>query len=212
MPGRAPKRQSSLASSRAFDSFRVAKRTPSSGSLKDVIVNKKATSVTDLRAKAKAKSLESDASASLAPQVDVVDLAEADERKPSPVDTPALSREASSRADSEAAAAAAHEEFLDSLPSLDERNPALRSKMEDILSERSTPLFHVPRPQPSEIILRDFDLSGKYGPCVGITRQQRYDRALKLGMNPPPEVGQILATRDAHERDSLKHDLFYGRL
>ena len=37
-------------------------------------------------------------------------------------------------------------------------------------------------------ILRVFDLSSKYGPCVGITRLQRWERAKKWGLNPPEEV------------------------
>ncbi|KAF7728399.1 hypothetical protein EC973_006207 [Apophysomyces ossiformis] len=37
----------------------------------------------------------------------------------------------------------------------------------------------------NEKILRSFDLDYKYGPCIGMTRQERWDRALKLGLNPP---------------------------
>jgi len=37
-------------------------------------------------------------------------------------------------------------------------------------------------------ILRVFDLTSSYGPCVGITRLQRWERAHKWGLNPPPEV------------------------
>lgn len=38
-------------------------------------------------------------------------------------------------------------------------------------------------------ILRVFDLTSKYGPCVGVTRLQRWERAKKWGLNPPDEVG-----------------------
>ena len=37
-------------------------------------------------------------------------------------------------------------------------------------------------------ILRMFDLSYEYGPCVGVTRSERWERAQALGLNPPPEV------------------------
>ena len=45
-------------------------------------------------------------------------------------------------------------------------------------------------------ILRNFDLSPKYGPCVGMTRLDRYRRAEKMGLNPPVEVLQILETEE----------------
>ena len=55
-------------------------------------------------------------------------------------------------------------------------------------------------------ILRDFDLSPRYGPCVGITRLDRYRRAEKMGLKPPVEVLQILETEEG-ERD-WNTDLF----
>lgn len=41
--------------------------------------------------------------------------------------------------------------------------------------------------------LRRFDLNADYGPCVGMTRQERWDRAQKLGKQPPELVIQILS-------------------
>ena len=40
-------------------------------------------------------------------------------------------------------------------------------------------------------ILRVFDLSASYGPCVGVTRLQRWERAKKWGLNPPEEVSDF---------------------
>lgn len=37
-------------------------------------------------------------------------------------------------------------------------------------------------------ILRVFDMTAKYGPCVGISRLDRWKRAQKLGLEPPDEV------------------------
>ena len=37
-------------------------------------------------------------------------------------------------------------------------------------------------------ILRVFDMTSKYGPSVGISRLQRWERAKKWGLNPPTEV------------------------
>jgi len=43
-----------------------------------------------------------------------------------------------------------------------------------------------------EKILREFDMNMKYGPCLGITRLQRWERAEKLGLNPPMEIKSLL--------------------
>jgi DNA polymerase delta subunit 4 len=45
-------------------------------------------------------------------------------------------------------------------------------------------------------ILRNFDLTPKYGPCVGISRLDRYKRAEKMGLKPPTEVLEILETEE----------------
>lgn len=37
-------------------------------------------------------------------------------------------------------------------------------------------------------ILRVFDMTSAYGPCVGMSRLQRWERAKKWGLNPPEEV------------------------
>lgn len=41
-------------------------------------------------------------------------------------------------------------------------------------------------------ILRRWDLSYEYGPCVGMTRLERWERAEKLGLNPPEMVTRLL--------------------
>merc|ERR1712216_1047245 len=46
----------------------------------------------------------------------------------------------------------------------------------------------------SQKILHEFDLTLKYGPTLGITRSERWDRAARLGMDPPEEVKSILDT------------------
>lgn len=43
-----------------------------------------------------------------------------------------------------------------------------------------------------EKILRHFDLSSQYGPCVGIPRVRRWKRAQGLGLQPPIEVLAVL--------------------
>ncbi|KAJ3043020.1 DNA polymerase delta subunit 4 [Rhizophlyctis rosea] len=41
-------------------------------------------------------------------------------------------------------------------------------------------------------ILRAFDLDATYGPCLGITRLERWHRARELGLEPPEEVKALL--------------------
>ncbi|KPV71654.1 uncharacterized protein RHOBADRAFT_47609 [Rhodotorula graminis WP1] len=53
-----------------------------------------------------------------------------------------------------------------------------------------------------EIILRVFDAEEEYGPCSRISRLERFERAQKLGLNPDPEIGEILRSEDAKQRNS----------
>ncbi|XXG75480.1 hypothetical protein AAC387_Pa08g0036 [Persea americana] len=44
----------------------------------------------------------------------------------------------------------------------------------------------------NEEVLRQFDLNMNYGPCLGLSRLERWERANKLGLNPPEEVENLL--------------------
>ncbi|KAM6308985.1 DNA polymerase delta subunit 4 [Aegotheles albertisi] len=61
---------------------------------------------------------------------------------------------------------------------------------------RSPPPAEEPRaapPDPAVLeMLRRFDLAGEYGPCTGITRLQRWERAQALGLSPPGPVRDAL--------------------
>ncbi|KAL2160154.1 hypothetical protein VTH06DRAFT_1809 [Thermothelomyces fergusii] len=48
-----------------------------------------------------------------------------------------------------------------------------------------------------EKVLRYFDVNSQYGPCVGITRLKRWQRAQRLGLNPPIEVLAVLLKEEA---------------
>jgi len=61
-------------------------------------------------------------------------------------------------------------------------------------------------------ILRVFDLSYEYGPCVGVPRLQRWERADALGLNPPPEVKEILLSKQGLEKDEYAQNVFYGEI
>ena len=40
--------------------------------------------------------------------------------------------------------------------------------------------------------LAEFDANIRYGPWLGISRTVRYKRAVRLGLNPPIEIGKLL--------------------
>ena len=46
--------------------------------------------------------------------------------------------------------------------------------------------------------LRAFDLDVRYGPCDGITRRARWERAYDLGLSPPVRIVEILLSHVAH--------------
>ncbi|KFA47738.1 hypothetical protein S40293_07147 [Stachybotrys chartarum IBT 40293] len=55
-----------------------------------------------------------------------------------------------------------------------------------------------------EKVLRYFDVSSQYGPCIGISRQKRWERAEKLGLNPPVEVLSVLLMEDRAGNKALE--------
>ena len=62
-------------------------------------------------------------------------------------------------------------------------------------------------------LLRQFDMTYRYGPCVGITRTTRWERARRLGLDPPSEV--IEALRNERYRATiadLELDLWHGEM
>ncbi|KAI0364674.1 hypothetical protein BV20DRAFT_974151 [Pilatotrama ljubarskyi] len=61
-------------------------------------------------------------------------------------------------------------------------------------------------------ILRVFDLSYEYGPCVGISRLDRWERAEALGLNPPPEVKEILMTQEGSTDEQFSQSVFHGEV
>ena len=53
-------------------------------------------------------------------------------------------------------------------------------------------------------VLRHFDLSSQYGPCIGIARHKRWLRAAGLGLNPPLEVLAVLMKEEAKEGEKVQ--------
>ncbi|CAN4090958.1 unnamed protein product [Withania somnifera] len=47
-------------------------------------------------------------------------------------------------------------------------------------------------------VLRQFDMNMVYGPCLGMSRLDRWERAKKLGLNPPTDVERLLRSSKVH--------------
>ncbi|KAI1337664.1 DNA polymerase delta, subunit 4-domain-containing protein [Xylariaceae sp. FL0016] len=54
----------------------------------------------------------------------------------------------------------------------------------------------------AEKVLRYWDVSSQYGPCVGISRAKRWQRADRLGLNPPVEVMAVLMKESEKKEES----------
>ncbi|CAG9944255.1 unnamed protein product [Clonostachys rosea f. rosea IK726] len=61
-----------------------------------------------------------------------------------------------------------------------------------IEAKRIAPRVHQKDLSTNEKVLRYFDVSSQYGPCIGIDRRKRWDRAERLGLKPPIEVLAVL--------------------
>ncbi|TFL02289.1 DNA polymerase delta, subunit 4-domain-containing protein [Pterulicium gracile] len=53
-------------------------------------------------------------------------------------------------------------------------------------------------------MLRVFDMTYEYGPSIGLTRLERWERANTLGLKPPSEVREILLTKDGNGRNEYR--------
>jgi DNA polymerase delta subunit 4 len=45
-----------------------------------------------------------------------------------------------------------------------------------------------------EEAFRQFDMDMKYGPCIGVDRLERWERAAAMGLHPPSHVRDLLVT------------------
>ncbi|CAG7951692.1 unnamed protein product [Penicillium olsonii] len=93
-------------------------------------------------------------------------------------------------------------------PHTEEDKRALQLNKQDIWrywraqdENRLAPPAHQEDLDMEEKILRHFDLSSQYGPCIGIARVKRWRRANKLNLNPPIEVlAVLLKGKDTKQR------------
>ncbi|KAG8160454.1 hypothetical protein KVR01_009990 [Diaporthe batatas] len=56
----------------------------------------------------------------------------------------------------------------------------------------------------AEKVLRYFDVSSQYGPCIGIPRARRWYRAERLGLDPPIEVLAVLLKEEGQGKKEIE--------
>ncbi|KAJ7781885.1 DNA polymerase delta, subunit 4-domain-containing protein [Mycena maculata] len=95
---------------------------------------------------------------------------------------------------------------------LKEKDAKWRQHLRNVRKKRRLQLIHGEDQDKFHEILRDFDLSYQYGPCIGVTRLQRWERASALGLNPPTEVRDILTTREGSKDPSYSQNVFYDQV
>ncbi|KAL6908339.1 DNA polymerase delta, subunit 4 domain-containing protein [Trichoderma evansii] len=72
----------------------------------------------------------------------------------------------------------------------------IKSYWKGIEKQRKAPRVHQQDLDLGEKVLRYFDVSSQYGPCIGTTRLKRWQRAERLGLNPPIEVLAVLVKEE----------------
>ncbi|KAH6891257.1 DNA polymerase delta, subunit 4-domain-containing protein [Thelonectria olida] len=68
-----------------------------------------------------------------------------------------------------------------------------------IENQWKSPRVHQEGLSTEEKILRYFDVSSQYGPCIGMPRMKRWHRAERLDLNPPVEVLAVLIKQESKE-------------
>lgn len=98
----------------------------------------------------------------------------------------------------------------DTKAKLNLHDPELKAAEQRILETHIAPLVHAQTQSIVDTILKEFDNTYRYGPCVGITRLERWDRADRLGLNPPSEVRKILQTREGESEQRYRECFLEG--
>ncbi|XP_075698035.1 DNA polymerase delta subunit 4 [Rhinoderma darwinii] len=65
-------------------------------------------------------------------------------------------------------------------------------------TEQETDVAFLPELSPLDKLIR-FDLDWQFGPCTGITRLERWQRAEELGLTPPRNIRDILMAHHADD-------------
>lgn len=103
-------------------------------------------------------------------------------------------------------------EEINSLPELDPNEAVYSREAERIAAQSIAANVHPEEVNNCEKILKNFDFTVDFGPVVGLTRLERWERASKLGLNPPAVVKKILETKQGETENVYKHNYLYGQL
>ncbi|KAF4424456.1 DNA polymerase delta subunit 4 [Fusarium acutatum] len=80
----------------------------------------------------------------------------------------------------------------------------IKNYWKSIEDQWTTPRLHQQGVSLSEKVLRYFDVSSQYGPCIGMPRIKRWKRAERLGLNPPIEVLAVLLKEESKGNDKIE--------
>ncbi|KAF5580226.1 GTP-binding protein beta subunit [Fusarium subglutinans] len=80
----------------------------------------------------------------------------------------------------------------------------IKKYWKSIEGQWTTPRLHQQDVSLSEKVLRYFDVSSQYGPCIGMHRIKRWKRAERLGLNPPIEVLAVLLKEESKGNDKIE--------
>ncbi|GBC00473.1 hypothetical protein RclHR1_03870013 [Rhizophagus clarus] len=86
----------------------------------------------------------------------------------------------------------------------------VESEPEELVEIQRKLTFHDEYYTQIDKLLHAFDLNYKFGPCIGLTRLERWERAHRLGLNPPEEVRNALTSEAINPE--LNECVFYGRI
>ncbi|KAF4340001.1 DNA polymerase delta subunit 4 [Fusarium beomiforme] len=80
----------------------------------------------------------------------------------------------------------------------------IKKYWKSIEDQWTTPRLHQQGVSLSEKVLRYFDVSSQYGPCIGMPRMKRWKRAERLGLNPPVEVLAVLLKEESKGNGTIE--------
>jgi len=95
---------------------------------------------------------------------------------------------------------------------MDPEDAAIKRCAQEIRDSHIASPVHQGKQSIIQTILKNFDNSYKYGPCVGLTRLARWQRAQRLGLKPPTEVFTLLDTRQGYLDASVRDSFLEGQV
>ncbi|KAG9292998.1 hypothetical protein G9A89_016360 [Geosiphon pyriformis] len=92
----------------------------------------------------------------------------------------------------------------------DNFDEAMQYKIKPKNSSKLT--FHDEDLTPEKKLLHAFDLDYDFGPCIGITRLERWERAKKFALNPSLEIKRLLVAPNADADPEIRESHFFQRV